>query len=286
MTVNSEMGTSEELHVAVAGEPAHLFASVGSEIRVWPLADVLSGAAAAPVASVAIHPGSHGLVVSHRTGVLYITAAGGTGFDGASVQMPFARTELVPWDVDGLSTGRNARPRLSYDGRYIYGAIAQSAPEGAERWAERAVDLHVVDLDTKSATRSGLTKGTVAKFQLSQNLALFANVNESGESQAILVDVVSGSPTFQQVVARVPLAPLSQGPVVGQSTSGGQALGSAITPDGKWGFVSHGGDGKVSVIDTASRSVVRVIDTPTPLDKGGYLFALQRGVEPVDTCAR
>jgi hypothetical protein len=286
ITVPAVNGASEELHAAVAGDPAHLFASVGGEIRVWPLTDVLAGSASSPVATIPINTGSHGIVVSHRTGVLYITAGVGTGFDGAALQMPFARTQLVPWDADGLSTGRNARPRLSYDGRYIYGAIAQTVPEGAERWAERAVDLHVADLDTKTAKRSALTQGIVPKFQLSQTLALFANVDESGASQAILVDVVPGSSTFQQVVGRVPLAALTNGPVVGQSASGKQALTSAITPDGKWAFVSHGGDGKISVIDTTSRTVSRVIETPTSLANGGYLFALQPGVEPVDTCAR
>jgi YVTN family beta-propeller protein len=286
VTLPSVNGVTEELHAAVAGEPAHLFASVGGEIRVWPLADVLAGTATTPLASVPINAGSHGIVVSHRTGVLYITAGPGTGFDGSSLQMPFAQTQLVPWDTDGLSTGRNARPRLSYDGRYIYGAVAQSVPEGAERWAERAADLHVADVDTKTAKRSALTKGIVSKFQLSQKLALFANVSETGASQAILVDVVASSPTFQQVVARVPLTALSNGPVVGQSTTGKQALGSAITPDGKWAFVSHGGDGKISVIDTTTRSVVRVIETPTTLHGGGYMFAFQRGVAPVDTCTR
>ncbi len=286
ITVPSLNGASEEVHAAVAGDPAHLFASVGGEIRVWPLPDVLAGTATSPVATIPINTGSHGIVVSHRTGVLYITAGVGTGFDGAALQMPFARTQLVPWDVDGLSTGRNARPRLSYDGRYIYGAIAQTVPEGAERWAERPVDLHAADLDTKSAKRSALTKGIVPKFQLSQKFALFANVNETGASQAILVDVVASSPTFQQVVGRVALAPLSNGPVVGQSASGKQALASAITPDGKWAFVSHGGDGKISVIDTTTRTVARVLDTPTTLANGGYLFAVQPGVEPVDTCAR
>ncbi|MET0285471.1 MAG: hypothetical protein ABW352_13405 [Polyangiales bacterium] len=285
ITVPAVNGASEEVHATVAGDPAHLFASVGGEIRVWPLADVLAGTATT-AATIPINTGSHGIVVSHRTGVLYITTAAGTGFDGAALQMPFARTQLVPWDADGLSTGRNARPRLSYDGRYIYGAIAQTVPEGAERWAERPVDLHAADLDTKTAKRTALTKGIVPKFQLSKSLALFANVDETGASQAILVDVVAGSPTFQQVVARVPLARLGNGPVVGQATSGKQALASAITPDGKWAFVSHGGDSKISVIDTTTRTVVRVLETPTSLANGGYLFAVQPGIDPVDTCTR
>jgi hypothetical protein len=218
-------------------------------------------------------------------GVLYITTAPGTGFDGVSVQMPFARTKLIPWDVDGLTTGRNARPRLSVDGRYIYGAIARTTPEGAALWAERAADLHVSDVEGLTAKRSALTTGVVSKFQLSSKYALLANVSGSGNT-AILVDVQPGSSTFQQVVARVPLDALGNGPVAGQETTGKEALGSAITPDGKWAFVSHGGDGKVSVIDTASKTVARVLQTPTSLAGGGYLFALQRGVAPTDTRTR
>ena len=49
--------------------------------------------------------------------------------------------------------------------------------------------------------------------------------------------------------------------------------------------MSHGGEGKVSVIDTEARAVVRTLETPTTLAGGGYLVAGQRGVQPVDTRA-
>ena len=275
-------GATEELHPALGGEPLHLFAGVGGEVRAWPIADVLAGKTA-PVASIPIATGSHGPVIGSNA--FYVTTREGHGFDGVTLTAPFKNVQVIPWDVDGLSTGRNARPRLAYDGETIYGAIAQSTPAEPERWAEKQVDLHISDLSTAKATRRPLTTGVVPKFQLSQRYALFANVSAEGDF-AILLDVRPESPTFQQVVARIPLPKLAAGPVPGQPIAGKEARASAITPDGRWAFVSHGGEGKVSVIDTDARAVVRTLDTPTSLAGGGYMVAGQRGVKPVDTCAR
>lgn len=279
-------GRTEELHTFIAGEPLHLFASVGAEIRGYPLAAVLASGATPAVASIAVNAGSHGPVVSHAQGRLYISAAAGTGLDGVDFEAtPFARAPLIPWDVDGRSSGRNARPRLSWDERYVYGAITNAEPAGAENWAEREVDFHAADLETESASRVLLTTGIVPKFQLSERYALLANITAEGD-YAILVDVAASSETFHEVAARVPLAALTNGPVAGQTTAGKETRASAITPDGKWAFVSHGGDARISVIDTESKRVSGTITTPTPLSGGGYLFAVQPGTMPVDTCTR
>ena len=278
-------GATEELHPAIAGTPLHLFAGVGAEVRAYPLEAILSGASPAPVASVAIHPGSHGPVVAHERGALYITTAAGTGFDGVNTQAPFARVQLIPWDVGDRTTGRNARPRLSADGRYIYGAISRTEPAGAELWATREVDLQAVDLETRTPKRTLLTTGIVPKFQLSRRYALFANITADAD-YAILVDVEPGSSTLHQTVAKIELPRLLNGPVAGQPTTGKEGRASAITPDGKWAFVSHGGEGKISVIDTAKKAVVSTVETSSPLTGGGYLFAYQPGAKPLDTCTR
>jgi hypothetical protein len=283
--MNVIQGATEELHPAIAGNPLHLFAGVGAEVRAYPLDAVLSGAAPAPVANVAIHPGSHGPVVSHARGVLYITTAAGTGFDGVNTQAPFTRVQLVPWDVGDRTTGRNSRPRLSADGRYIYGAINRTEPSGAELWAAREVDLQAVDLETRAPVRTLLTTGIVSKFQLSRRYALFANIT-ADKDYAILVDVAPGSSTMHQTVAKIELPRLANGPVAGQPTTGKEARASAITPDGRWAFVSHGGEGKISVIDTNSKAVVSTVSTPSSLAGGGYLFAYQPGATPLDTCTR
>ena len=59
-----------------------------------------------------------------------------------------------------------------------------------------------------------------------------------------------------------------------------------LSPDGgRLAFVSHGGDGKVSVIDTEKRAVVSQITLP-PLKGGGYLLALQKDARVFDTEVR
>jgi hypothetical protein len=248
------------------------------------LSEVLAGAGATPVASIPVHTGSHGPVAWHAGGAVFIASAAGTGFDGVDLE-PIARTQLIPWDVDGLATGRNGRPRLSWDQRYIYGAVTRSEPAGDEHWAERAVDLHIADLESASARRLPLTTGIVPKFQLSKSLALFANVTADTD-YAILVDVDSASPSFQEKVAQIELTRLAGGPIAGQPIGGKQARASAITPNGKWAFVSHGGEGRISVIDTGRKELVGAIETDTDLSGGGYLLAVQPGTRPVDTCAR
>jgi hypothetical protein len=188
--------------------------------------------------------------------------------------------------VDGRSTGRNARPRLSWDGKHVYGAIGVTAPEGAEKWAERDVDFHAADLAALSAKRFAFTKGIVPRFQLSKRHAFFANITGQGD-YAVYIGVDPAVPAeLWQVSARVPLAALVNGPTAGQSAAGKEARASAVTPDGRWGFVSHGGEGKISVIDTNAKAIAGMITTPSPLSGGGYLFAVQPGTAPVDTCTR
>jgi hypothetical protein len=63
---------------------------------------------------------------------------------------------------------------------------------------------------------------------------------------------------------------------------GGAAWGSV---DQSHAFATHGGDGKISVVDTATLSVEQMT-VPTALRGGGYIIAIQRGLRPVDLVAR
>ena len=82
------------------------------------------------------------------------------------------------------------------------------------------------------------------------------------------------------------LAPLSNGPVADQPPTGREARFVAVTPDGRYAFATHGGDGKISVIDTATLSVTKVLELPTALRGGGYITAVQPGAPIVDLIAR
>ena len=89
-------------------------------------------------------------------------------------------------------------------------------------WAARELDFHAANLKTETAKRLRLTSGIVPRFQLSPPYAFFANMTADGDF-GILVDTDPASPTVHEVVARIPLATLADGPKPGVSTAGTQA---------------------------------------------------------------
>jgi hypothetical protein len=185
--------------------------------------------------------------------------------------------------VEERAGGRNARQRLTADGRHAFGPL--NAPVPPPRWAEAEVDLHWVDLAAETVARTPLARGQVGRGGVSARFAAYASVHPDGD-HLNLVDVDPASPGFRQAVARVPLPKLANGPVAGEPTAGREGRHSAVTPDGRLAFVSQGGEGRVHVIDTGARMVARVIETPTPLRGGGYLAAVQPGATQADFSAR
>jgi YVTN family beta-propeller protein len=61
---------------------------------------------------------------------------------------------------------------------------------------------------------------------------------------------------------------------------------AAVTPDGATGFVTHGGDGVISVIDTATGELVDTIEVPTPIEGGGCLTVASTASELGDTIGK
>jgi hypothetical protein len=131
----------------------------------------------------------------------------------------------------------------------------------------------------------------VFRVALSSQYAVFAPLHPDGD-QAILVDTAHRSPTFGQVVARITLALLSEGPSPdGLPWEGKNGRSTAITPDGRWAFVSHDGDGLISVIHTGLRRVVHTLRTPTDLagtftGGGSYMVTVQEGMLVTDFVGR
>jgi len=74
-------------------------------------------------------------------------------------------------------------------------------------------------------------------------------------------------------------------PVAGQPTAGRERRFVAVTPNGRWAFASHGGDGKVSLVDTGNHSI-REFAVPTPLRGGGYLVGINLSFFPTDLMGR
>lgn len=206
------------------------------------------------------------------------------GFEIATLRGgTLAGHRTLSWEADERGGGRNARQRLTHDGRHVFGPLNASVPPA--QWAEAEVDLHWVDLASETTKRVPLARGAVGRGGVSRRLAVYASIHPDGD-HANLVDVDPASPSFRQVAARVPLPKLANGPAQGKPTAGTEGRHSAITPDGRLAFVTHGGEGRISVIDTAAKAVVRTIETPTPLRGGGYVVGVQPGAGSADFSAR
>jgi len=207
------------------------------------------------------------------------------GFELASLRADGSLTDhkVLPWEVGDRGGGRNARQRLTWNGRHVFGPLNATVPPA--QWANAEVDLHWVDIERQTVARVPLAKGSVGRAGVSSGLAIYASVHPDGD-HANLVDIDPASATFRQVTARIALPRLANGPVAGQSSAGRDNRHSAIAPDGRLAFVTQGGEGRVHVIDTAAKAVTRAIETPTPLRGSGFVFVAQPGAVPADFSAR
>jgi hypothetical protein len=265
-------------HLAEAVEAYSLESLLDSDVTL----DSLINGELQPSSTIPVGEGGHGAAFSHHLGLgAFSTLA---GLEVVSLTgTTLSDHHILPWDADGRSGGRNARPRLSYDGNYIYGPLA--AIVEPEEWAERQNDIHIANLKQGRVKRIELAKGIVGRWGISEPYALFFNIHPDGD-YAHLMDVDPDSTTFQEIVARIKLDPLTNPLVPGSPTTEAESRFAAITPDGDWAFVSHGGDGIVSVIDTQKQQVIKKLEIPTSLKGGGYLVAVQPGARLVDTAGR
>lgn len=287
----------EEVHPYLAGHPLKLFASVGGKIQSFAVADLLAGTTV-PLSEVVVGTGSHGSFISPQTSTLGVTTAAGLDVvDLTCVQRipglripkllcpdlePAGRT-TVPWNVDGLTGSQNFRPRLTNDGTTVVGALGV-APADATQWADTRQDVHVADLRTKTAKRFTMGQGVAPRFATGGGLAVFATVHPEGD-RLHLLDVAPGSGTYLQFKGEASLSPMAHGPVAGQSTAGRERRSLAAIPNGRFAFASHGGDGKVSMVDTRSLAVTEFA-VPTALKGGGYLLGIDLAFIPVDLMGR
>lgn len=196
---------------------------------------------------------------------------------------------LLPWDVSGRTGGRAYYMRAGAGGNlwsYLRIVPDPSADGAWDNWQDWQNDAYVIDTQNEEALRFDLGPGLVYRLALSSNYALYPRLHPDGD-EAILVDADPASATFAQVVARIPITAAGDAPQAGVAPwdSAGRRI-TGITPDGAWGFVSSGGDGLVHVIDTAAQTIVGQIETPTPLNGGGYLIVAQPGQPLLDTIGR
>jgi hypothetical protein len=251
-----EMQAEEEAHPYLGERSLTLFVGLGGEMLSYKVADLIGHGAAAPTSETVVDLGAHGLVISPKTSRLGISTQAGFNVvdtDCAELGSQVCFRLNIPWDIDGRAGGQNFRPRLANDGVTALGAIAGPVAT-PEQWADTPQDIHVLNLKTLEAHRFPLGYGIVPRFALSKVFAVFVTGHPDGDALHLL-DVRPRSATYLKLVGTVALEPLSNGPVAGQPTAGREARFVGVTLDGRYAFVTHGGDGKISVVDTATLSV-------------------------------
>lgn len=280
------MAEPEEVHGWLLGAPLHLHVAVGGRIDSYVLDDLLAGDAE-PVGSVAVDLGSHGGATDARNGRVIMAAGPGTGFEVLDAAGgPAVYAAQIPWDVDGLTGGRNARARVLRDGVHIFGVMTP-ALDDPTTWAEAVVSNHVTNADDLTAVRLPIAVGIVGgRWGLSDDLALWAGYDADG-ARAYLIDADAGSATFGTAVRTIDIAMPSNAATPGEDPAEAErSLVTAVTVDGAHGFVTIAGDGLIQALDLAAGTVVADIAVPSPMAGGGYVTVVQAGVAPVDLWGR
>lgn len=236
--------------------------------------------------SVAIGAAPHGEALVHTSGKIFVAADDGINVVPTHLQH-FGTVTQIPYDIDGKTGGRAYYARLSFDGKYLYSYLRDSGPDFSWPWKDWVSDAYIVDVENETAKRIEVGKGLVYRLADSEKFALFVQYHPDGD-YACLLDTDPSSSTFQEMVGKVPLEKMSKtpsGPDADPWSSEAFRL-AGMVPSGRWGFVTHGGDGKVSVIDTSTKEVSGQIELPTPLNYGGYLIGVEPGAIVRDTVGR
>jgi YVTN family beta-propeller protein len=287
--VQFEVQTGEP-GVLLGGEPLQLFHRNDNpaQLEAYPVSDLLRGRFTY-TERVAIGEAGHGEAIAHALGRMYLATDDGlevVGFEGDALE----HLTTVPWDASGRTGGRAFYLRLGVEGRTVITYMANRQP--GTPWGEWQNDAYLLRTDTLEATRVALGQGMVWRLGLGGSYAVFFNVTPEGHpegDQAYLLNTDPESQDFGTLIAKLALPPLQHRPSPDAppwEQAGVEDRRATLTPDGRYAYVSNGGEGKISVIDTQARAISETIEVKTALRGGGYLFAVQADMPFTETLAK
>jgi hypothetical protein len=280
------MNEPEEIHAWLLGDPLHLHIAIGGQITSHLLDDVLAGDME-PLAMVEVDLGSHGGATDVKRERIYYVTGPGLGFDVLDAADGAASyLAQIPWDLDALSGGRNARPRLTADGDHIFGLMTPGLDDPTT-WATTPISNHIASLEDVTATRVEIGKGNFGyRWGLSERYAVWAGYD--GEAGTVyLIDADASSPSFGTAVQTFPIDLPTNHAVAGEDFNGKDTYATAITSDSRYAFVSINGDRLVKVFDLEAGSEVAEIALDLPLaGYDGYLAVMEAGLTPADVWGR
>ncbi len=281
-----ELNEPEELTAWLLNDPLNVYVALGGQIKSYLLDDLITGNTE-PLNTVEVELGSHGGATDAANARIFYTTAPGTGFEVLDVQNgPTEYLTQIPWDVDGFTGGRNARPRVTADGEHIVDLLAPGLDDPT-LWADNINSNHVTNMADLSAVRIEMGTGNFGyRAGLSDRYAIWAGYNADGGT-IYLIDADASSATFGSVTATMPVATPTNAAVAGQDVTDKDTYATAITADSRYGFVSINGDRLVKVFDLEQLIEIAEISIDLPLSGyDGFLAIIETGVTPVDLWGR
>lgn len=279
--------TTGEPGVLLGGEPVHLYHRNDSPpvLESYLMSALFTGTVEV-VDTQAISEFPHGEAIVHAANKILAAADDGINVVPAT-NGTFGEPVVIPYAVGDRSGGRAFYARLSADSRFLYSYLRNSGPNFDWAWRDWENDAFIVDVELDEAQRLEIGNGLVYRMADSRQYALFVQYHPDGDF-AHLLDTDSDSPTFHTFIAKIPLEAMTSTPtgVDADPWSSTAFRIAGMLPSGELGFVTHGGDGKISIIDTARREVSAIISLPTSLDYGGYLLGVEPGTAWSDTVGR
>lgn len=281
-----ELNQPEELTAWLLNDPLNVYVAVGGQIKSYVLNDLVAGNTE-PLNVVEVELGSHGGATDAANARIFYTTAPGTGFEVLDVQNgPAEYLTQIPWDVDGFTGGRNARPRVSADGEHIFGLLTPGLDDPT-LWAETMVTNHVANTVDLTAVRLEVGTGNFGyRWGMSDRYAIWAGYNADGGT-VYLLDADASSEKFGTVTATMPIATPTNAAVAGEDFADKDTYATAITADSRYGFVSINGDGIVKVFDLEELTEIAEIAIELPLSGyDGFIGVIETGVTPADIWGR
>lgn len=175
-------------------------------LEAYPLVHVLKGTTDVTTA-VELGGFPHGELISHP--LRRFCSLTDRGLECAdTVADTLVPRRIIPYDTPERVGGRAFYGHLSTDGRRFFSHVqVQEDLSSPLPWPEWHNDAYLVDLTTEATTRVELGRGWAYRFSYSDTFALYYTTHPDGDT-AYLLDTNPKSPTFRQVVARLPLDPL------------------------------------------------------------------------------
>jgi hypothetical protein len=281
LATTGERGT-EELETFLVGSPLRLVVTAGGRLDAYSVSSIMRGVTRPHrVATTPLGAYPHGPIVNATGTVIGSDLA--TGVQTVHVtRNGFTASRSVAYPDPSV---QSYRPRMAPDGTTVVGSQAGATPAGTS-W-----DQVPAYLTTSSTTSTGITsvalgKGLFTRAAVTPRFAAVALTAGAGDSLLLVRKGADG--VYDGRTTSVALPPLRHGPVAGQPAAGAAVRFTAATDDGTSVFVSSGGEGTVTQIDTAGAepSVTRTITLPSELADGGYLTTVDPAVRPYDLSGR